>query len=91
MMKKRGISFIRTVSKTCCEDRRGGYDGFASSQMEEIPEKGRLYSVVCTETSHIAQLKVNIFSVTCAMIKVFNTTYGKTLELKKNATIMRFE
>ena len=38
---------------------------------------GKIYLVMCHDTSYILYLRVNILSVTCALTKVFNVTPEK--------------
>ena len=53
---------------------------------------GKIYLVMCTDTAHIPYLRVNIFSLTCALTKGFNMTPENEIPvLKKNTTILEFE
>ena len=48
--------------------------------------------MTCTEISYILDFSVNIFSVTCALTKVFNVKSEKyIIVLKINATTLKFE
>ena len=73
------------INKTMTGLLRGDWKGLQKRDR-------KFYLVTSTDTAYIPYLSVNIFSMTRALTKGFNVMSEKeNFELKKNATILKFE